>query len=339
MKISVVVPLYNKANYIVRCITSVLAQTYEDFEVIVVDDGSTDEGVGTLNFVYGSDTRLRVISQANGGVSAARNRGMSEAQGEIIAFLDADDEWMPSHLENIIEAATAYPQVALIGTGYRQLGSKGYVAEITVDSVRPCLLDDYFRMAINRHILTMSSSAMRRSSFEKLGGFEEGEALGEDAEFYARYAVRCPIAYHPKISAIYHNETNTGAVKQFSRNWYANEPLVVRRLMELRNSASRKQLASSLEEYAAHQLYENIVFGIKTGNLESVGKLLEHPLLRHKSVKRKVAWLKRSIRILPKQLIAAYYRLSRSRFVEKSAFRRDGVIVRCISRFSRTQKR
>ena len=99
MKYSVVIPLYNKEHYIASTLRSVLAQTYPDYEVIVVDDGSTDHSLQACKTVQ-SD-KIRIVQQANQGVSAARNKGIELAAGEYICFLDADDTWHPDYLQNI----------------------------------------------------------------------------------------------------------------------------------------------------------------------------------------------------------------------------------------------
>src|ERR1700680_3290107 len=97
--VSVVVPLYNKARYIARSLDSIARQTFQDFEVLVIDDGSTDGG-GAIAAATG-DCRLRVVAQQNRGVGAARNRGITEGTGNLVAFLDADDTWEPAFLEAI----------------------------------------------------------------------------------------------------------------------------------------------------------------------------------------------------------------------------------------------
>ena len=114
--VSVIIPLYNGAAYIERSIRSVLNQTFQEFEIIVVDDGSTDDGsqrVATFNL-----PSIRLVRQPNGGVSTARNTGIREARYGLVAFLDADDEWMPDHLETIIRLYHTFPQCGVFGTSY-----------------------------------------------------------------------------------------------------------------------------------------------------------------------------------------------------------------------------
>lgn len=115
--ISVIVPLYNKAPYIRRTLDSILAQTYRDFEVIVVDDGSSDEGGEVVRRC--TDSRVRIVWQKNAGPGAARNHGLAQARGRYIAFLDADDEWLPTFLENSLGQLEGYgPEVACVSSGY-----------------------------------------------------------------------------------------------------------------------------------------------------------------------------------------------------------------------------
>ena len=114
--ISVVIPLYNKEQYIERAVYSVLSQTFQQFEIVIVNDGSTD---GSASVIERMDNPLiRLIHQKNGGVSAARNRGIEEARFEYIAFLDADDEWKENHLEIIAGLISKFPECGVFGTSY-----------------------------------------------------------------------------------------------------------------------------------------------------------------------------------------------------------------------------
>lgn len=112
---SIVIPLYNKEHTILRTLYSVLTQTCTEFEIVIVDDGSSDGSVELIQ-KHIDDPRLRIVSQSNQGVSVARNRGVSEATHEYIAFLDADDEWLPSYLEKVREAILLYPDAGMYCT-------------------------------------------------------------------------------------------------------------------------------------------------------------------------------------------------------------------------------
>ena len=104
MKISVIVPVYNTAAYLKGCMESILAQTFEDFEVLLVDDGSTDESPALCDAYAEQDRRVKVIHRANGGVSAARNQAVEQATGEWICYVDSDDEVKPDYLKTMVEA-------------------------------------------------------------------------------------------------------------------------------------------------------------------------------------------------------------------------------------------
>lgn len=110
--ISVIIPLYNKAHTIVNTLNTVLNQTYQDFEVVIVNDGSTDNGVEVIKQNF-NDSRIRIINQKNAGVSAARNRGVEEAKENWIAFLDGDDEWHPEYLSTMYELIMKNPHAGL----------------------------------------------------------------------------------------------------------------------------------------------------------------------------------------------------------------------------------
>ena len=128
-RVSVIVPLYNKAAYVRRALDSISRQTFTDFEVIVVDDGSTDKGPALVTAF--ADKRIRMLTQANLGPGAARNRGIERARGELIAFLDADDEWLPNYLEESVRLLDGYGTgVASITSGYIERQRRGHVKDV-----------------------------------------------------------------------------------------------------------------------------------------------------------------------------------------------------------------
>lgn len=121
---SVVIPLYNKKHTIRECIASVLSQSYQDFELLVIDDGSTDNSFQVLSEY--SDNRIRIVQQSNGGVSSARNLGLKLAKSKYVALLDADDLWMPDYLEKMNSFIEAYPFCALYGSRQYVVDGKGH---------------------------------------------------------------------------------------------------------------------------------------------------------------------------------------------------------------------
>lgn len=211
--ISIIIPLYNKEKYIGRAVRSALAQSVPNFEIIVVDDGSTDRGLGLVAEI--EDPRLRLLRQDHRGVSAARNRGIAHARADLVAFLDADDEWVTEFLETILRLRASFPAAQVFGTGYVYVYDDGYWR---LPYLRPVLgeswegvLEDYFRVAATSDPpLCASAVAATRTALQAVHGFEETIASGEDLLTWARLAIRYPIAYSTRRLSLYHlGETST----------------------------------------------------------------------------------------------------------------------------------
>lgn len=206
--ISVIIPLYNKANSITRALDSVLAQTYQDFEVVVVDDGSTDEGAAIVEQY--ADERIRLIRQANAGVSAARNRGVEEAKGKYVAFLDADDEWMQEFLAEIVALQQEFPECRAQATSYVQCqnGEKhGIVLNRLPFKGEHGVLTNYFEVASHSNPPVWTGSVcIERALLQELGGFPRGIKSGEDLLTWARIATRTHWAYSLNAYAIFNME-------------------------------------------------------------------------------------------------------------------------------------
>ena len=198
--ISIVIPLYNKEASIATALRGVLAQSYQDFEVVVVDDGSTDGGAAVVETF--DDPRIRLIRQANAGVSAARNRGIAEAKGEHVAFLDADDEWMPEFLEEIAALIAEYPECRARATNYI-FNSNGVKSPTILRRMpfteRHGVLTNYFEVASCSHPpMWTSAVCIERALLQEIGGFPVGIKSGEDLLTWARIAVRTQWAYSLK---------------------------------------------------------------------------------------------------------------------------------------------
>ena len=203
---SVVIPLYNKQPYIQRSLDSVLAQTFNDFEVIVVDDGSTDEGPRIVESCQ--DHRVRLIRQSNGGVSAARNRGIATAQGEWVAFLDADDEYKPEFLQKVYELSKRYSKAGAIYARAAWMKDQVQV-NLPKDRIyKPALLGDYlYFVAFDKgYEINSSAVAVRRDVFEQAGVFPVGIKVGEDSDLWLRVAWTTSVGYIPEFLSVYHME-------------------------------------------------------------------------------------------------------------------------------------
>lgn len=199
-------PLYNKGADVVRAVNSVLRQTERDFELIVINDGSTDNGPELVRQF--SDPRIRIIDQENGGVSAARNKGIREAKSDIIAFLDADDEWEAGFLEAIFSLAARFPECSVFATGYVYRDQNGTVRKPIIKGLpeKPWhgVLEDYFKVAAHSDPpLCTSAIAVKKESLLSVGCFPEGVTSGEDLLTWARLAVRHYIAYDSSCYAIF----------------------------------------------------------------------------------------------------------------------------------------
>lgn len=205
--ISVIIPLYNKENEVSRAIKSVLSQTFVDFEVIVVNDGSTDKGPDIVKSI--SDPRIRIIDQPNAGVSAARNRGIFEAQAGLIAFLDADDEWEPDFLETIMRLRDKFPSCEVFATNYSFHRANDYRRRTIIRGLplgfKEGILTDYFKIAAQSDPpLCSSAVVVTIKAIEAVGGFPIGVIAGEDLLTWARLAVKYVIAYHIEPKAYFY---------------------------------------------------------------------------------------------------------------------------------------
>lgn len=206
MTFSVVIPLFNQAGTVVRAIRSVLGQTFGDYEVIVVNDGSEDDGPARVKAL--DDPRIRLIHQENRGVSAARNRGIGEAGSGLIAFLDADDLWLPTYLETVQGLANRFPACGLYATRYFYRNPEGrkYAAVLRgIPEDFEGILDRYFETAACSHPPVWTGAACaRKKALNRIGGFPAGVASGEDLLTWARLSFHFQVAYSMKPLAVYH---------------------------------------------------------------------------------------------------------------------------------------
>lgn len=223
-KFTAVLPLYNKASTINRAIRSVLSQTVSDCEVIVVDDGSTDGSVEAIDKAYLPSIRL--VRQANAGPGAARNAGAALATGEFLAFLDSDDEWLPSFLETAGEALDNDPQCAAYVSAYTAGDQQNVQEDILlrlIDRSGPMTIDGFREPAAIKSYVDCfhsSSTVVRLETFQRYGGyFDKDRCLyGEDSFLWLQVAMGEKVYFDRVQHVVFHVEDSALGVKQKGRH-------------------------------------------------------------------------------------------------------------------------
>ena len=200
---SVIIPLYNKENYIQQTIESVLQQTVTDFELLVVNDASTDNSVSVVSKI--SDSRIKLVENAkNVGLSATRNHGISKASGKIIALLDADDLWLPNFLETIQYLHKTFPEASIYGTDYAEMyeSQEDLVPKKNISAPlqgTSFVLPDFFEASMFQPIFSQSSVAFKKEICTEKTVFNPEITFAEDIDFYIKYGSIYKVAYCYKI--------------------------------------------------------------------------------------------------------------------------------------------
>ena len=237
VRFSVIIPLYNKEAYIEQTLGSVLAQTYPFFEVIIVDDGSSDASLQIVNGI--TDSRIRVISQVNSGVATARNRGVKEAKENYVAFMDADDFWAPNYLERIAFLISTCPDAGIFACRYVEMmnGNRKAVS-IDLETTFEYGYISYFSLYAKTFISPVWTSAtiVLRDIFLKNGGFNTSLKMGEDIDLWVRIALKEPISYLNEELAYYNNDQIIE--NRLSKKLYAPEESYIFSLDTLKKGVS-----------------------------------------------------------------------------------------------------
>ncbi len=226
---SVIIPLYNKAPYIEKALQSVLQQTFRNFEIIVVDDGSTDNGAEIVKKVFSTDyltahqlqiplKGFQLISQPNQGVSTARNNGAKQAKENYLAFLDADDEWHPEYLAKMKQLIEQFPDAGLWASNYYIVkNGRNRQATVGVEKDFSKGIINYFQVYAKTLCMPIWTGAaiVSKKVFEEEHGFKPQLKLGEDFDLWVRIAIKHPVAFLNEPLAYYHQDVeqkNRGVV-------------------------------------------------------------------------------------------------------------------------------
>jgi len=274
-QVSVIIPLYNKGKYIARALDSVFAQTYQDFEAIVVDDGSTDDSPDIVRKY--DDPRLRLIQQANAGPGSARNRGIKETTAPYLAFLDADDEWLPSFLDDSMHILRNHPECDLCVSAWYQDSVSGFP-----DRKNVCIVDCYRQFGFKyahgpyrirqdapikevQELLNLffsSTLVVKKAIASGYGGFyDKGRyTYGEDYYLWIQLGINHRFFRNTKPLAYYHNndsDLSAGSYKSNPLEAFLIEPEKIRQNCLKNRDVLEKWLAS----YALRNAHDRLGVG------------------------------------------------------------------------------
>jgi glycosyltransferase involved in cell wall biosynthesis len=271
---SIIIPLYNKAPYIERAVKSVLSQDYPHFEIIIVNDGSSDGGEKIVTKIV--DERLKLVSQKNAGVSAARNTGAEEAQYEYLAFLDGDDTYEPNFLSEIVKLIGNFPNAGIYGTSNSFIYPNGKkVAEdfrYLFNGKEQGLLEDYFGLfaQIQKSPFSNSNLCIPKKIYQEFGGYKVGVKLTEDSDLWCRIALKYDVAFSVNALANYFV-----ALEGSTHTIFENKDFEVVNTLQsaLDNKNVPQRLEKSVKKLIALQKLGLIKRGILTSNK---GKILKN---------------------------------------------------------------
>lgn len=201
---TVIIPLYNKEKYIQNTLNCVFNQSFTDFEVIVVNDGSTDRSLEIIEEF--SDSRLKIIHQKNQGVSVARNTGMKNAQADYFCFLDADDTWNPNHLQVFFDTITKFPEAKMYcGRYVTQISKNTFIKNnfIDIDENYQGYVTDFFKSSLINRVALTSAVCIHKDIFNEIGGFDPQLKSDQDLDYWIKIALKYKIAITAKTTMLY----------------------------------------------------------------------------------------------------------------------------------------
>lgn len=273
----VVIPLFNKEEFVEATVQSVVSQRYRDWRLFVVDDGSSDRGPDIVERF--KDPRITLLRQANQGVGPARNAGIQQGSAEWIAFLDADDVWDEDHLEELDALRREFPDAVLIGCGFRRVSGASTAVQRRRAGRRRA--SRYFaESGRGRQPFFTSSASVRRSAIEAVGDFKALPG-NEDVELWARLALHGPVANSTKQTVAY--RLNTGGITDRGLAERIPPARVVRReelsstiptLSEALPGIRDPKLRREIVEYMDSRVGLSLVAAVRAGDLSRARYLL-----------------------------------------------------------------
>lgn len=288
---SVIIPLYNKAPYIAKAIESVLGQTYRDFEVIVIDDGSTDQSLEVAKTF--ENKSITIISQPNSGVSTARNNGVKIAKYPYICFLDADDWWHPTFLEEMKQLITDFPDAGIYGSGYYIVkNGKERIAPIGVPQGFERGIIDYCEVYAKTLCmpLTSISVVIPKHIFDEEGGFKSQLKLGEDFDLWIRIVLKHKAILVNKPLAYYNQDVDVNNRAIGSRFYKPEEHMLFSNYGDFMHNEGFRFLFERLALYGLLSYYLNDVNKLEVYQILSEINWDKHESKYHQYYKKFPRW-------------------------------------------------
>lgn len=241
--VSVITPVFNGAPWLREALDSALAQTFRSLEIIVVNDGSTDDSLAIARDRAVGDSRIRIIDQPNAGLPAARNRALRAARGAYLALLDADDAWLPNHLMIAMQAFESDPDLGLVHANIERVDADGARVDIPVRTWSRDM-DPFDALALRHEHVSCPTAVFSRVALDAVGGFDlRFTGLGcEDRDLWLRIAARFRIRYLDQVTARY--RAHPGSMSAASERMALARQLLVAKLAE---SARGARLVCQME--------------------------------------------------------------------------------------------
>lgn len=286
---SVIIPLYNKEKYILATLDSVLSQSFTDFEIIIINDGSTDKSIEEVEKL--KDKRIRIYNQTNQGLSSARNSGINKARSEYIAFIDADDFWLPHHLKQIHNLICSFPNNGMYCTGYTIQKSKTVFHRAKFNGLPENFIGvvpDFFKHSLINCIAWISAICVPKKVFNDIGNFDTEIFSEQDTDLYIRIAVKYKVALDDtSVSAIY-NRSIGDSMSHFSQKRQIPKSLIKFKTLELKND--------TLKKFIDYNRFSTLIYFKLASKKEFVKKLLNDIDLNNLNrIQRLLIWLPGSI--------------------------------------------
>ncbi len=304
---TVIIPLYNKENFVENTIKSIVSQTFYDYEILIINDCSTDKSVEKILPFLNNTIRLIEHSE-NKGLSATRNTGIKNATSNYITFLDADDLWKPTFLETIHQLINDFPEAKIYGTNYEEVYSKQIVSPVNFPveiSLKSSQIIDFFKYNFGQGIYNHGSVCFHKSVYEKAGLYDENIDFAEDLDFNIRANYYFKLAYSNTIQMQYFMESGSQLTRSSILNkklpdydkydYLAKENANISKYL----SFERYVLAKHIKTDGGYELYDKIRSKIDYKYLNWKQKLLlKSPALILKTIKKyKEILIKKGIKL------------------------------------------